>query len=94
MPDIPFSLARFPGATDGRKHDRGSCPKLPRGAAGVGKGTAIVDMRLEVVVMPVSDVGRATAFHQGLGRLLDVGFADAPDFRVVQVRDVNPGAGS
>jgi hypothetical protein len=51
-------------------------------------------MRLEVVVMPVSDVGRATAFHQGLGRLLDVGFADAPDFRVVQVRDVNPGAGS
>ncbi len=41
--------------------------------------------KLEVVVVPVSDVGRAKDFYQGLGWRLDADFASGPDFRVVQV---------
>jgi catechol 2,3-dioxygenase-like lactoylglutathione lyase family enzyme len=44
-----------------------------------------VDMRLEVVVIPVSDVDRAKEFYQGLGWRLDADFATGPDFRVVQM---------
>jgi catechol 2,3-dioxygenase-like lactoylglutathione lyase family enzyme len=44
-----------------------------------------VDMRLEVVVVPVSDVDRAKSFYLGLGWRLDADFAAGPDFRVVQV---------
>jgi catechol 2,3-dioxygenase-like lactoylglutathione lyase family enzyme len=40
-----------------------------------------MDMRLEVVVIPVSDVDRAKAFYQGLGWRLDADFATGPDFR-------------
>src|SRR5580693_2044161 len=41
-------------------------------------------MKLEVVVVPVSDVDRAKAFYQGLGWRLDADFVTGPDFRVVQ----------
>ena len=34
-----------------------------------------MDMRLEVVVMPVSDVDRAKDFYQALGWRLDADFA-------------------
>ena len=44
-----------------------------------------MDFRLEVVVIPVSDVDRAKAFYQGLGWRLDADFATGPDFRVVQL---------
>src|SRR5207247_9403119 len=44
-----------------------------------------MDMRLEVVVIPVSEVDRAKAFYQGLGWRLDADFATGPDFRVVQL---------
>ena len=47
-----------------------------------------MDYRLEVVVIPVSDVDRAKAFYQGLGWRLDADFATGPDFRVVQVTPV------
>jgi catechol 2,3-dioxygenase-like lactoylglutathione lyase family enzyme len=42
-----------------------------------------VDMKLEVVVVPVSDVGKAGDFYQGLGWRLDTDFTSGPDFRVV-----------
>ncbi len=42
-------------------------------------------MRLEVVVIPVSDVDRAKAFYELLGWRLDADFAGAEGFRVVQV---------
>jgi catechol 2,3-dioxygenase-like lactoylglutathione lyase family enzyme len=45
----------------------------------------IMDLRLEVVVLPVSDVDRAKAFYTGLGWRLDADFATGPDFRVIQV---------
>ncbi len=44
-----------------------------------------MDYKLEVVVVPVSDVDRAKAFYQRLGCRLDADFAVGPGFRVVQV---------
>ena len=44
-----------------------------------------MDMKLEVVVVPVSDVDRAKEFYQGLGWRLDADFATGKDFRVVQL---------
>jgi len=41
-------------------------------------------MRLEVVVIPVSDVDRAKSFYGSLGWRLDADFASADDWRVVQ----------
>lgn len=43
-----------------------------------------MDMKLEVVVLPVADVDRAKAFYQALGWRLDADFPVAPDYRIVQ----------
>lgn len=43
-----------------------------------------VDMRLEVVTLPVSDVDRAKRFYAGLGWRLDADIVMGDDFRVVQ----------
>ena len=43
-----------------------------------------MDMKLEVVVVPVSDVDRAKRFYQALGWRLDADFAGGDDFRVIQ----------
>ena len=48
------------------------------------KGAPTVDMKLEVVVIPVSDVDRAKAFYAGLGWRLDADFAAGDDWRVIQ----------
>jgi catechol 2,3-dioxygenase-like lactoylglutathione lyase family enzyme len=52
----------------------------PRSDAGVAK----VDMKFEVVVIPVSDVDRAKEFYGKLGWRLDADYASGPDFRVIQ----------
>ena len=44
-----------------------------------------MDMRFEVVVVPVSDVDRAKEFYTALGWREDADFAPTPDYRVVQV---------
>ena len=44
-----------------------------------------MDMRLEVVVLPVSDVDRAKNFYLNLGWRLDADFPGDAGFRVVQV---------
>ena len=49
-----------------------------------------VDMALETVVIPVSDVDRAKAFYEGLGWRLDADLG-AGDFRIVQFNP--PGSG-
>jgi catechol 2,3-dioxygenase-like lactoylglutathione lyase family enzyme len=46
--------------------------------------TKAVDMKFEVVVIPVSDVDRAKAFYAKLGWRLDADFADGDDYRVIQ----------
>ncbi|MGY4349897.1 catechol 2,3-dioxygenase-like lactoylglutathione lyase family enzyme [Bradyrhizobium sp. GM7.3] len=43
-----------------------------------------VDQRLEVIVIPVSDVDRAKAFYARLGWRLDADFASGDDWRVIQ----------
>jgi catechol 2,3-dioxygenase-like lactoylglutathione lyase family enzyme len=45
----------------------------------------IMDMKLEVVVVPVSDVDRAKRFYESLGWRLDADFVTGDDFRVVQL---------
>jgi catechol 2,3-dioxygenase-like lactoylglutathione lyase family enzyme len=42
------------------------------------------DMKLEVIVLPVSDVDRAKHFYQNLGWRLDSDLRPADDFRAVQ----------
>ena len=44
----------------------------------------LATMKLEVVVIPVSDVDRAKRFYGGLGWRLDADFVTGDDFRVVQ----------
>jgi len=47
--------------------------------------TGKVEMKLEVVVLPVSDVDRAKRFYLGLGWRLDADFTQGDEFRVVQL---------
>ena len=44
-----------------------------------------MEMKLEVVVVPVSDVDKARDFYHGLGWRLDADLTTGPDFRVVQL---------
>jgi catechol 2,3-dioxygenase-like lactoylglutathione lyase family enzyme len=48
-----------------------------------------VDIKLEVVVLPVADVDRAKAFYGALGWRLDADFPVAPDYRIVQFTPPN-----
>jgi catechol 2,3-dioxygenase-like lactoylglutathione lyase family enzyme len=48
-------------------------------------GARVVEMKLEVVVLPVSDVDRAKRFYGELGWRLDADFANGDDLRVVQL---------
>jgi catechol 2,3-dioxygenase-like lactoylglutathione lyase family enzyme len=52
---------------------------------------ANVDMKFEIVVIPVSDVDRAKDFYGSLGWRLDADFDNGKDFRVVQFTP--PGSG-
>jgi catechol 2,3-dioxygenase-like lactoylglutathione lyase family enzyme len=50
-----------------------------------------MDMKLEVVVLPVTDVDRSKTFYEGLGWRLDADLGDGEKFRVVQLTP--PGSG-
>jgi catechol 2,3-dioxygenase-like lactoylglutathione lyase family enzyme len=56
-----------------------------------GKGADVVDMKLEVVVIPVSDADRAKEFYGSLGWRFDADFPFDNGFRVVQFTP--PGSG-
>jgi catechol 2,3-dioxygenase-like lactoylglutathione lyase family enzyme len=49
------------------------------------KGKAQMDLKLEVVVLPVSDVDRAKAFYEALGFRLDVDHVTDDSYRVVHL---------
>jgi catechol 2,3-dioxygenase-like lactoylglutathione lyase family enzyme len=51
-----------------------------------------LDMKLEVIVIPVADVDRAKQFYGGLGWRLDADFAFDDGFRVIQFTP--PGSGA
>jgi catechol 2,3-dioxygenase-like lactoylglutathione lyase family enzyme len=44
-----------------------------------------MDMKLEVVILPVADVDRAKVFYESLGWRLDADFVGVGGFRVVQL---------
>jgi catechol 2,3-dioxygenase-like lactoylglutathione lyase family enzyme len=52
---------------------------------------ARVDMKFEIVVIPVSDVDRAKGFYMRLGWRLDADYDNGKDFRVIQFTP--PGSG-
>jgi len=56
-----------------------------------GAKVATADMKLEVVVIPVSDVDRAKEFYARLGWRLDADYDSGADFRVMQFTP--PGSG-
>ena len=56
-----------------------------------GASAGTVDMKLEVIVIPVSDVDRAKEFYGKLGWRLDADFESGKDFRVLQFTP--PGSG-
>ena len=49
------------------------------------------DTKLEIIVLPVSDIDRAKAFYAGLGWRLDADYDNGSDFRVIQFTP--PGSG-
>jgi catechol 2,3-dioxygenase-like lactoylglutathione lyase family enzyme len=51
----------------------------------------VVDLKLEVIVIPVSDVDRAKQFYSRLGWRLDADFGSGDDFRIMQFTP--PGSG-
>src|SRR5882672_4533602 len=54
-------------------------------------GVARVDMKFEIVVIPVSDIDRAKEFYAKLGWRLDADYDNGTDFRVLQFTP--PGSG-
>ena len=50
-----------------------------------------VDMKFEIVIVPVSDIDRAKAFYSKLGWRLDAEFVNGNDFRILQFTP--PGSG-
>jgi catechol 2,3-dioxygenase-like lactoylglutathione lyase family enzyme len=51
---------------------------------GIDTSVAPVDMKFEIVVIPVSDVDRAKEFYAKLGWRIDADFDNGKDFRIVQ----------
>ena len=53
-------------------------------ASSNGSAHATIDLKLEVITVPVSDIERAKAFYESLGWRLDADIARGDAFRVVQ----------
>ena len=51
------------------------------------------DMKLEIVVIPVSDVDRAKEFYRRLGWRLDAEYDSGKDFRIMQFTPPGSGGG-
>jgi predicted enzyme related to lactoylglutathione lyase len=66
--------------TESRDESSGETSRAPKG-----------DMKVEVVVVPVSDVDRAKGFYAALGWRLDIDLAPSKQYRVVQFTP--PGSG-
>jgi catechol 2,3-dioxygenase-like lactoylglutathione lyase family enzyme len=64
-----------------------SANEVPSNDAILGR----VDMKLEIVVIPVSDIDRAKGFYGKLGWRLDADFDNGDEFRVIQFTP--PGSG-
>ena len=88
-------LGSPPGATENQKRNRDattqptevdmSTTEVTSENTAQDSNLGIVDMKLEVVTLPVSDVDRAKSFYQGLGWRLDADFTFGDDVRAVQL---------
>jgi catechol 2,3-dioxygenase-like lactoylglutathione lyase family enzyme len=58
---------------------------------GIETSVAPVDMKFEIVVIPISDVDRAKAFYAKLGWRLDADYDDGKDFRILQFTPTGSG---
>jgi catechol 2,3-dioxygenase-like lactoylglutathione lyase family enzyme len=58
---------------------------------GIETSVAPVDMKFEIVVIPVSDADRAKEFYAKLGWRLDADFDNGKDFRVIQFTPTGSG---
>jgi catechol 2,3-dioxygenase-like lactoylglutathione lyase family enzyme len=58
---------------------------------GIETNVAPVDMKFEIVVIPVSDVDRAKAFYAKLGWRLDADYDNGKDFRILQFTPTGSG---
>jgi catechol 2,3-dioxygenase-like lactoylglutathione lyase family enzyme len=58
--------------------------EIDRDAAIKSPESLSIDLKLEVIVIPVSDIDRAKAFYARLGWRLDADFASGGDWRVIQ----------
>jgi catechol 2,3-dioxygenase-like lactoylglutathione lyase family enzyme len=63
-----------------------------RNEAAAAQSARKLDMKLEVIVIPVSDVDRAKEFYSKLGWRLDAEFGSGEDFRIMQFTP--PGSGA
>ncbi len=61
-----------------------SANEVRRNDAARNAGAARIDMKLEVVIMPVSDVDRAKEFYERIGWRLNFDRSTGEDFRLVQ----------
>ena len=61
-----------------------SVMELPSETRTKAPSARAIDMKFEVVVIPVSDVDRTKAFYTRLGWRLDADFASGADYRVIQ----------
>src|SRR5467141_2623328 len=62
-----------------------SSTQMPGESATQNPMAGMADLKLEVLVLPVSDVDRAKRFYQRLGWRLDADFTNGTDWRVVQL---------
>jgi catechol 2,3-dioxygenase-like lactoylglutathione lyase family enzyme len=58
---------------------------------GIDTSVAPVDMKFEIVVIPVSDVDRAKEFYVKLGWRLDADYDSGKDFRIIQFTPTGSG---
>src|SRR5688572_5096712 len=62
-----------------------SSTEASNGTAAATVAPPTMDMKLEVVVVPVSDVDRAKHFYEALGWRMDIDYVAGDNFRVVQL---------
>src|SRR6202167_5388137 len=86
-----FSATRTP-AIPTRQESAMNTKEVSKNEETKGPSVADLDMKLEVVVIPVSDVDRAKEFYSRIGWRLDADRSAGDNFRLVQFTP--PGSGS
>ncbi len=79
---LGLSLGELAGKVSSRPHPR---PEEATATPQISAEPDKVELRLEAVLLPVSDPDRAKRFYEGLGWRLDGDYQLAPDLRVVQM---------